>query len=170
MVIKKKNRKISTKRVLSKDHPALESLSGSGGWQKGNKGGSIRKGKSIARTLILDSFERLGRSETEFIDQVVLAAICGDDESTRFVLEKLLPKARPVQDPIQFDIKGESLIEKAECILHGVSKSELSVDQASTLINALGTLNHLIEVDQILKRLEALEEEPRTIEGQIIDE
>ncbi len=112
----------------------------------------------LTKQKILESFQRMDLSEEEFIDDLVLDAYLGlNKESVTFVLNRLLPNYKATQEPIHFEIKGDSLTEKAFHILHGVSGGEISVDQAAQLISSIGALANLIEIDEIRERLEALE-------------
>ncbi len=154
------------KSKLSK--PLNGNLQGPDGkFKKGHTQGG-RKGRSIARTKILNSFERLGYTEEQFIDEVVYDAVMlADPEATKFVLEKLLPKAKPVQDPIEFEITGTTLMEKADSLLKGIAQGEISIDQAALLMNSLGTLTNIVELEAIQQRLAALEAQPKAIEGEV---
>ena len=116
------------------------------------------KKPKLTKQKILEAFQRMDVSEEEFIDDLVLDAHLGlNRESTNFVLNRLLPNYKAIQEPIHFEIKGKSLTEKAENILHGVSNGEISVDQAAQLISSIGALGSLIEIEEIRDRLEALE-------------
>ncbi len=112
----------------------------------------------LTKQKILESFQRMEISEEEFIDDLVMDAHLGlNRESISFVLNRLLPNYKATQEPIHFEIKGKTLTEKAEHILHGVSNGELSVDQAAQLISSIGALGNLIEIEELRERLEALE-------------
>lgn len=116
------------------------------------------KKPKLTKQKILEAFQRMDVSEEEFIDDLVLDAHLGlNRESVTFVLNRLLPNYKATQEPIHFEIKGKSLTEKAENILHGVSDGEISVDQAAQLISSIGALGSLIEIEEIRSRLEALE-------------
>lgn len=116
------------------------------------------KKPKLTKQKILEAFQRMDVSEEEFIDDLVLDAHLGlNKESVTFVLNRLLPNYKATQEPIHFEIKGKSLTEKAENILHGVSNGEISVDQAAQLISSIGALGSLIELEEIRSRLEALE-------------
>jgi len=116
------------------------------------------KKPKLTKHKILEAFQRMEISEEEFIDDLVLDAHLGlNQESVRFVLNRLLPNYKATQEPIHFEIKGGSLTEKAECILQGISNGEISVDQAAQLISSIGALGNLIEIEELRERLEALE-------------
>ena len=129
-----------------------------GRFVKGNAGGKKGRGKTIARSKILASLDRIGVTEEDFIDNVVQRAHEDKDkDALTFVLEKLLPRPKATQEPVAFNMEGESLSERAESLLQAVSKGELAIDQASQLIGALSALGSLIEIDQIEARLARLE-------------
>lgn len=125
---------------------------------KGNPGGKKGRGKTIARTKILASLERIGVGEDEFIDNIVRRAHEeGDKDAVHFVLDKLLPRPKATQEPISFKMTGGSLSERAESVLQAASDGDLAIDQAAQIINALSSLGALVEIDQLEARLSRLE-------------
>jgi CO/xanthine dehydrogenase FAD-binding subunit len=50
-----------------------------------------------------------------------------------------------------------SLTEKGEAVLTAVADGEMAPDQGATMIGALGTLARVAELDDLKRRIEALE-------------
>jgi len=72
--------------------------------------------------------------------------------------EKCLPNLRPVDLPVAFDTAGGTLTDQGTTILHAVSKGELTPDQGISLLQGLGALARLNELDELDNRLCALEQ------------
>lgn len=84
-------------------------------------------------------------------------ALDGDMAALKLCLERISPAIKPSSDPVMFDLSGETLSEKAESVLQAIADGVIDVDSGRKLIGAISDLGKIIEVDSILKRLEALE-------------
>ena len=74
------------------------------------------------------------------------------------LLDKCLPNLRPVDLPVAFDTAGETLTTQGTRILQAVSEGELTPDQGTSLLQGLGTLARLKEMDELESRLSNLEQ------------
>ena len=80
----------------------------------------------------------------------------GDDAAAVMVLP-FMPKPKAYQETIRFEIKGQSLLDKAESIVDGVSKGEISAEIGCQLINSIGAMAKIIELTELIERIENLE-------------
>lgn len=92
------------------------------------------------------------------VDSLITAALGGDVGAGKILLERVVPALRPLDSPIQIDLAG-SPCEAAKKILAAVGVGQLTPDQSAKLLAGLGHLSHAIEVDEVVRRLEALEQQ-----------
>lgn len=84
-------------------------------------------------------------------------ALDADMTALKLCLERISPAIKPNADPIEFCLHGETLSQKAESVLQAIADGVIDIDSGRRLIGAISDLGRIIEVDSILKRLEALE-------------
>lgn len=123
--------------------------------QSGNPAGRPRRGTATAEILRAILAEQAG----EVVQLVVDAALAGDLQAARLVLERVLPPLRPQAAPVEvLALAGAStLTEKAGAILAAAGAGEISPDVAAHLLAALGGVARIAEIDELMRRVAALE-------------
>jgi hypothetical protein len=133
----------------------------SGRWQPGQSGnpggrkpgtGSLQQLRAQVELLI-----------PEIIQVLATKARAGDVGAARLLLERVMPALKPIETPQALQISGDGLSSQAKSIVALAASGEVSVGSAAQLVSALSTVAKLIEVDDLLKRVDALE---KTIESQ----
>ena len=96
---------------------------------------------------------------------VIEAAIGGDLQAAKRVLDRISPPLRAQAAPILLDLPGrpENATSTAAAIIRAAADGDLPPDVAAQLVAAVGTLARIIEVDELKDRLESLE---RAMKGQ----
>lgn len=89
--------------------------------------------------------------------QLVEAAKAGDVQAARLLLERVIPPVKATEAAQAVPLPGETLTEQGRAVLAAVAAGELAPGQGATLLGALGTLARVVEVDELLRRVEALE-------------
>jgi hypothetical protein len=85
-------------------------------------------------------------------------ALAGDPQACRLLLERALPALRPEERGVAIPLPADaSLADQGRAILHAVAGGELAPSQAATLLSGLGQLAKVVEVDELLRRIESLE-------------
>jgi hypothetical protein len=82
----------------------------------------------------------------------------GDMGAIRLVAERVCPPMKAVEAAEPFELPQGSLTDRANAVLDGLERGDLSTGQASQLMTALGVLAKVIETDELEKRIRALEE------------
>lgn len=127
----------------------------SGRWQPGRSGnpagrkpgtGSVQQLRAQIELLI-----------PEIIQVLAMKAREGDVGAARLLLERVVPALKPVEAPQALQIAEGDLSSQAKSIVALAASGEVALAQASQLVSALGTVAKLIEVDELLKRVDALE-------------
>ena len=94
----------------------------------------------------------------ELVDRCVSLALKGDLQALRLCIERVLPLPRAGEDVIDI---GESLAgsptDQGRQVLKAVSNGRLSPAIAATLMGAIAAQARIMEVDELARRIEALE-------------
>lgn len=93
----------------------------------------------------------------EIIAVLAAQAKGGDVAAARLLMERVYPALKPVEVPTPIEMPGESLTARANAVLSAVSDGDLAPSQGAALIGAIGALSKVIEIDELIKRVEALE-------------
>lgn len=95
----------------------------------------------------------------EIIEQLVEKARGGDTQAARLLLERVLPPVKAIEATVELALPdGATLTEQGEAIVRAVAQGMLAPGQAGALLTGLGSIARLKEVDDLTKRLEALEQ------------
>ncbi|WP_280569770.1 DUF5681 domain-containing protein [Chromohalobacter sp. 296-RDG] len=121
--------------------------------QSGNPRGRP-KGTKDARTRWRQSLEKHG---DELVAKAVEMALEGDGQALKLCIDRAIPAYRPAAEPVRFEMQGDTLTDKASEILNAVSRGEIDPQTGRSLIDAIGSLVKVQEVDDIQRRLDALE-------------
>ena len=89
--------------------------------------------------------------------KVIELARNGDMGAIRIVAERVAPPLKATEPPVPLEMAGESITEKAYSVLSALGEGLLAPSQAAQLISALSALAQVQKVDELAKRLEALE-------------
>ena len=128
-----------------------------GRWKKGQSGNPQGRPPGIVdkRASLRKAFEAEGKAVAE---RCIAAALEGDVQAMRIVLERLAPPLKARVDPVSFDLNPEgSYTDQARQIMQAVSEGQLSPDVGKMLIDGIASVARVDELDEIRQRLEALE-------------
>jgi len=84
----------------------------------------------------------------------------GDVQAARALLDRILPSLKPESAPVHVPGLADagSLAERAESVLQAVGAGDVPPDVAAALVAAVGALARIHELDEIERRIAALEE------------
>lgn len=93
------------------------------------------------------------------VTKLQAAALGGDVQAARTLLERALPVYRATAEPVNVaGIHGaDTLTDKARVVLEAVADGRVPPDIGAQLVTAIGTVARVVEVDELLRRIEALE-------------
>lgn len=95
----------------------------------------------------------------EIITQLVTKAKEGDAQASRLLLERVLPPIKPIEQPIALSLPdNEGLAAQGGAIIQAVATGILAPGQGAALLTGLSSLARIKEIDELEKRLTALEE------------
>lgn len=85
-------------------------------------------------------------------------ALAGDPQAIRIVLDRLLPALRPVDLPVALALPADgTLADQARAVVRAAADGDLSPAQAAQIVTALGGVAKIVEVTELVTRIEALE-------------
>jgi polyhydroxyalkanoate synthesis regulator phasin len=131
-----------------------------GPWKKGQSGNPAGRPRGIPNP---QSRLRNMIDAEAIVKRLELAALEGDVQAARTLLERALPVYRVSSAPIAMpELEGaQSLTDKANAVLSAVGNGRVPPDLGAQLVAAIGAVSRLSEVDELLRRVEALEEAKR---------
>lgn len=88
------------------------------------------------------------------------AALDGDVQAARTLLERALPVYRTSAEPVDLPelARATELTDKAQAVLDAVADGRVPPDVGSQLVAAIGSVSRLAEVDELARRVTALEQ------------
>jgi hypothetical protein len=106
--------------------------------------------------------EQLAEGKEEVVIAILEAAIGGDMQAAKLVLDRLLPPLKPVSQAVALDLPATSSpLEIGRAILAAAASGSVPSDIAGQLVTALVTLCKIEEVEDLRERIAALEKATR---------
>jgi hypothetical protein len=92
----------------------------------------------------------------DIIKNLVVMAKAGDVQAAKILLDRICPPLKPQAMPICLPVIG-SLSEQGNEIIKATMAGQIPPDIGSQLIMALASQSKIIEIEELTKRIEALE-------------
>jgi hypothetical protein len=125
-------------------------------WQKGQSGNPHgRRAKGLATAEKLRN--ALVADLPEILAVIVKNAKGGDITAAKTILERVLPPLKAVEVPAYLAELTGTLSDQGQTILRAMAAGTLSPGQAVQLLGAIAAQAKIVEVDELGRRLEALE-------------
>jgi hypothetical protein len=123
--------------------------------QSGNEAGRP-KGTTAAAKIRKD----IEKAMPGILATVVKAAEKGDTAAAKILLDRLCPTLKPVALPIYipFPVDG-GLSQTGDNVIKATLTGQIPTDIGAALITALSNQGKLVEIDDLTKRIEALEKQ-----------
>lgn len=81
----------------------------------------------------------------------------GDVAAARLLMERIYPALKPVEVPVALELPGASLSDDGRAVLAAVANGSVAPTQGAALVAAIGALARVVEVDELMARVAALE-------------
>ena len=125
-------------------------------WQPGQSGNP--KGRPPGTGKVAKLRAGIAERVPEILDRLTEAALAGDVQAARLLLERVLPSIKPVELPVELTLSEEGRpTEQARQVLAAAAGGALAPDQAVSLIGALAAVARIAETDELRERIERLE-------------
>jgi hypothetical protein len=121
--------------------------------QSGNPAG--RKPGQTPGAKIRQAIEK---RKDEILQSVFDAAIAGDMQACKMLLDRITPPLKPVAQPVTVPVgDNNTLSNQGAAVVAAALSGQIPPDIGSQLITALAAQSKIIEIDELTKRVEALE-------------
>lgn len=116
-----------------------------------------RTGRTRKKALMLR--DQLSEHQPELLTKLVSMAMDGDTAALKICFDRLMPPLKPVALPTSISLPpNATLTQKAQSIIAAAASGKLDTGEAGQLIQALAACARIFETDEILSRLEKLEQ------------
>ena len=100
----------------------------------------------------------LKKHGAELAGKLVEMALAGDSTALKICIDRIHAPLKPQAAPVELALPNEAgLAETGRLLIQAAARGEIPTDQANHLLNGLGALARLVELDEIQQRLERLE-------------
>ncbi|MGD8854505.1 MAG: DUF5681 domain-containing protein [Gammaproteobacteria bacterium] len=95
----------------------------------------------------------------ELVEKAMSMALEGDTTALRLCLERLVPPIKIKDEPVRVQgLDGsQSLVEQGQAIISAVAKGAVTPSEAATLLRSLAAQSRIIEIEDLERRVAALE-------------
>lgn len=93
----------------------------------------------------------------ELLHAMMTKALDGDTGAARLLLERAIAPLKAAEQTQALTLPNGSLTEQGRAVLRAVAAGELAPTQGAALLGAIGTLARVGEIDELSKRITALE-------------
>lgn len=124
-------------------------------WKPGQSGNP--KGRPAGTGEVAKLRAAIAGNVPAILESLTTAALAGDVQAARLLLERALPPIKPVEATQALSLPNGTLTEQGRAVLAAVAAGELSPGQGAQLLAAIGTLGKVAEIDELAARVAALE-------------
>lgn len=125
------------------------------GFRKGTSGNPA--GRKPGKTPGVKLRAAIEQAAPSIINTLIEQAQAGDTQAAKVLLDRICPTLKPVSPNINLTIDASDLLKAGAAVVSAATHGELSIEAGSALMGMLAQQTKLIETQEILTRLEALE-------------
>ena len=127
-----------------------------GSWKPGQSGNALGRPKGSGEVGKLRA--SIAARVPEIVAALMDKALEGDVGAARLLLERAIAPLKGAEQPVMLQLpEGEALTAKAAAVLAAACSGSVEVGQAAALMNALGVMAKIQEVDELAARIAKLE-------------
>jgi hypothetical protein len=117
--------------------------------QSGNPGGRPKGSYTKQLTVLREAADKV-------LPLLIDKALAGDMEAMRLIVDRAIPKAKPLTPPEAFLLPEGNLLEQVQAVLRQVAAGELSPSAASEIVGIVATAAKVEEIDSLRAELNSL--------------
>jgi len=126
-----------------------------GRWKPGESGNPAGRKPGTGDVASLRA--AIGARVPAILETLATAALAGDVGAARLLLERVIPPLKASEEAAPLALPDGSLTEQGRAVLGAVAAGELAPGQGAALLGAIGTLARVVELDELARRVAALE-------------
>ena len=127
-----------------------------GRWKTGESGNP--KGRPKGSGQVAQLRAGIAAQVPALLDKLMRQALEGDTSAARLLLERAIAPLKAQEAPQALALPDGTLTDQGRAVLRSVASGELAPGQGAALLGAIGQLCRVAEVDELTRRIEALEE------------
>lgn len=125
-------------------------------WQPGQSGNPAGRAPGSGEVAKLRA--AISQHVPEILEKLADQAKEGDAQAARLLLERVLPPVKAIELPANIDLAPDAdIVTQARAVLAAIVAGELEPSQAALVIRALSDVAKIVEVQDLAKRVAALE-------------
>jgi hypothetical protein len=125
-------------------------------FKKGQSGNAA--GRPAGKTPGAKLRKAIEQRADDILQSLIDAAVGGDTAAAKVLIDKLIPNLKPIAGQIAVTLPdGAGLADQGAAVLQAALNGSIPPDIGSQLITALAAQSKIIEIDELTKRIEALE-------------
>ena len=126
-----------------------------GRWKPGESGNRAGRPKGAGELAKLRA--GIAAHVPDLIKTLIAKAKDGDVGAARLLLERVIPPLKAAEEAAHLTMPDGTLTEQGRTVLSAVACGDLAPGQGAALLASLGTLAKLVETDELMRRIDALE-------------
>lgn len=124
-------------------------------FQKGKSGNA--SGRPRGKTAAVTLRTAIEQAAPDIIQVLIQQANTGDVQAAKVLLDRICPTLKPVSPSIALVVDTSDLLKAGAAVITSTANGALPVETGSTLMGMLAQQAKMVETQEILTRLEALE-------------
>ena len=121
--------------------------------QSGNPKGRPKSYKGVNKLRDL-----IAKDAAPIVQKLIALALEGDVMAARLLIERAIPAMKPIELPVELSIPQDAgLADQGRAVVSALAGGLIAPGQAASILTALAGIARLVELDEIEKRLSALE-------------
>ena len=115
-------------------------------------------GRPVGKTPGAKIRKAIEAKSDAILKSVIDAAVAGDMSACKMLLDRITPPLKPIAAQVTISLPNNAgLADQGAAVIHAAMSGFISPDIAHQLIGAIAAQTKIIETDEILRRLNALE-------------
>ena len=128
----------------------------SAAWKPGQSGNP--KGRPPGTGEVAKMRAAIADRVPQLLAAMMARALDGDVGAARLLLERAIAPLKAAEQAQALSLPDGTLTDQGRAVLAAVAAGELAPGQGAALLGAIGTLARVSEVDELARRIEALED------------
>jgi hypothetical protein len=128
-------------------------------FEKGN--GGRRPGSKNRTTLVAEAL--LEGEEVYLVEKAIELAKAGDTQMLKFLLDRILPKERPVHVDLPVMNHSSDAIDGLAAVVNAVGAGRIVPSEAAALASLVGAFARVMDVAELQERVENIERDLRAL-------